>query len=64
MTFENLKASDFNVTTIQFCSPQRLLELRDEVALIDPDEDPDSQAGCAAARILALHNELITGEAA
>lgn len=42
----------------------RLLELRDEVALIDPDEDPDGPAGMAASNVLAIHNLLVTGEAA
>lgn len=42
----------------------RLLEMRDRVAVLDGAEDPDSDAGCAAAEILAIHNDLVTGEAA
>lgn len=40
----------------------RLLDLRDTVALLDGVEDPDSDAGCAAAEIIAIYNEIVTGE--
>ena len=39
-----------------------VLDLRDRVALLDPNEDPDSDAGCAAAEVLALHNAIVTRE--
>lgn len=38
----------------------RLLEMRDRVAVLDGVEDPDSDAGCAAAEIIAIHNEIVT----
>lgn len=41
----------------------RLLELRDRVAVLDGVEDPDSDAGCCAAEVLAVHNAIVTGEA-
>ena len=39
-----------------------VLELRDRVALLDPNEDPDSEAGCCAAEVLAVHNAIVTGD--
>lgn len=36
-----------------------LLVLRDRVAVLDGVEDPDSDAGCCAAEVLRIHNELI-----
>jgi hypothetical protein len=39
-----------------------VLQLRDRVALLDPDENPDSEAGEAASIVLALHNAVVTGE--
>lgn len=39
----------------------QLLELRDRVAVLDSVEDPDSDAGCAAAEVLAIHNRLVVG---
>lgn len=39
-----------------------VLDLRDRVALLDPNEDPDSDAGCAAAQVLAVHNAIVTGD--
>lgn len=44
-----------------------LLELRDRVAVLDGTDDPESDAGCCAAEILAVHNRLVValnGEAA
>lgn len=41
---------------------QDILELRDQVALLDGVEDPDSAAGCAAAQVLAIHNAIVTGD--
>jgi hypothetical protein len=39
-----------------------VLELRDRVALLDPAESPDSEAGEAASCVLALHNAIVTGD--
>lgn len=41
---------------------QDILDLRDQVALLDGVEDPDSDAGCAAAEVLAIHNAIVTGD--
>lgn len=41
---------------------QDILELRDQVALLDPTEDPDSPAGEAASNVLALHNAIVTSD--
>lgn len=39
-----------------------VLQLRDRVALLDPQENPDSEAGEAASMVLALHNAVVTGD--
>lgn len=39
-----------------------VLDLRDRVAVLDGVEDPDSDAGCCAAEVLALHNAIVTGD--
>jgi len=39
-----------------------VLDLRDRVALLDPSEDPDSEAGEAASMVLAIHNAIVTGD--
>lgn len=39
-----------------------LLAMRDRVAVLDPNEDPDGPAGCAAAEILSIHNRIVTGD--
>jgi hypothetical protein len=39
-----------------------VLQLRDRVALLDPAENPDSEAGEAASMVLAFHNAAVTGE--
>ena len=39
-----------------------ILVLRDRVAVLDGVEDPDSDAGCCAAEVLAIHNAIVTGD--
>lgn len=58
--FSGMKAADFVVARSADVRSD-LLTLRDRVAVLDPNEDPDSPAGCAAAEVLAIHNRLVTG---